>query len=68
MDLKCNGASLFIDLVFQVDGTKNRGERRGDHDHHRRIVSEDNCGIRSSPIKFLKNSLCIYDLSGSFLM
>ena len=44
------------------------GEKREDHDHHRRIASEDNCGINSSAIWFLKNSLCICDLSGSFLM
>ena len=29
VDPQCNGASLFIDLVLQVDGTKNRRERRG---------------------------------------
>ena len=44
------------------------GKKEKDHNHHRRIASEDNCGIRSSEIWFLKNSLCIYDLSRSFLM
>ena len=67
MDPQCNGASLFIDLVLQVDRNKNRREKE-DHDHHRRIASKDNCGIRSSVIWFLKNSLCIWDLSRSFLM
>ena len=44
------------------------GEKEEDHDHHRRIASEDNCVIRSSAIWFLKNFLCICDLSGFFLM
>ena len=47
MDLQCNGASLFIDLVLQVYSDENRREKE-DHDHHRRIASEDNWGIRSS--------------------
>ena len=49
MDPQCNGASLFIDLVLQVDRGKNRREKE-DHDYHRRITSEDNWGIRSSAI------------------
>ena len=49
MDPQCNGTSLFIDLVLQVDRNKNRREKE-DHDHHRRIASEDNCGIKSSAI------------------
>ena len=46
MDPQCNGASLFIDLVLQVDGTKNR-----------RIASKDNWGIRSSVIWFCEEFL-----------
>ena len=49
MDPQCKGASLFIDLVLQVD--RREGERENkDHDHHRRITSEDNYRIRSSAI------------------
>ena len=65
MDPQCKATSLFIDLVLQVDGE--RGKKK-DHDHHRRITSEDNYRIRSSAIWFLKNFLCICDLSGFFLM
>ena len=56
MDPQCNGASLFIDLVLQVDETTKGGKtgEKEDHDYHRRIASEDNWGIRSSAIWFFE--------------
>ena len=63
MDPQRNGASLFIDLVLQIDR-----EEKEDHDCHRGITSKDNWGIRSSAIGFCEEFLVYLRFIWVFLM
>ena len=47
--------------IYRSSFARKRGD---DYDHDRRIAPEDNYCLRSSAIGFLKNFLCICDLSG----